>query len=271
MISVYLNGRLGNNLFQYVFCRIAAVKQNCNFYIPKNKDESISFYRFCSQKLLKPLEISCESNPHYWTGEGLFNIDCGVNDGYINSFVGDININNVTNGTLLIEFYQSDYYMLEYRDIIINDWLKFNENVKINSKELLEKYNVDEYCYIHLRGTDYKTIPQYFLPISYYTKSIDYIKSIKPDMKFLVITDDIEHSKLMFPNFDIISNSTEIDFYLLSQSKYKIIPNSSFSWWASWLSEKNEVTIAPNNWFNYNSKIDTFLPSEIKTSFFKYL
>lgn len=270
MISVYLNGRLGNNLFQYAFCRIAAIKQNCNFYIPKNREESISFYSYCSHKTFKYFEMSCESNPHYWTGENLFNIDYGFNDGNIIKSVGDINIENVTDGTLLVDFYQSDSYLLEYRNIIMNDWYKFNERIIEESKNLLNQYNIDEYCYIHLRGGDYKTIPQYFLPISYYIKAINHIIKINPKIKFLVITDDIDEGKKMFPEFDVISNTTEIDFYLISQSKYKIIPNSSFSWWASWLSKNNKITIAPNNWFNYNNG-DTFSPPGIKTSFFTYI
>jgi hypothetical protein len=270
MISVYLNGRLGNNLFQYAFCRIASIKQNCNFYIPNNRDESISFYSYCSQKTFRYFEMSCESNPHYWTGEKLFNIDYGFNDSNIIKSVEDINIENVTDGTLLVDFYQSDSYLLDYRNIIINDWYKFNESIVEESKDLLNRYNIDEYCYIHLRGGDYKTIPQYFLPISYYVKAINHITEINPKIKFLVITDDIDEGKKMFPKFDVISNTTEIDFYLISQSKYKIIPNSSFSWWASWLSKNNKITIAPNNWFNYNNG-DTFSPPGIKTSFFTYI
>jgi len=214
--------------------------------------------------------MSCESNPHYWTGEKLFNIDYGFNDSNIIKSVEDINIENVTDGTLLVDFYQSDSYLLDYRNIIINDWYKFNESIVEESKDLLNRYNIDEYCYIHLRGGDYKTIPQYFLPISYYVKAINHITEINPKIKFLVITDDIDEGKKMFPEFDVINNTTEIDFYLISQSKYKIIPNSSFSWWASWLSKNNKITIAPNNWFNYNNG-DTFSPPGIKTSFFTYI
>ncbi len=270
MISTYLNGRLGNNLFQYIFCRISAIKNKCNFYIPNTELESIQFYSYCMKKLSVYLEMPSPTNPHYWTGENLFNIDFGVNDGLIAKSVGEVNIDSVTDGTLLSGFYQSDYYMMEYRDIIIDDWFKFNEDVITKSKWLTHKYNVDDYCYIHLRGTDYKTIPQYYLPKTYYLKGIEYIKSVKPDIKFLVITDDVMESKSLFPDFDVVSNSTEIDFYLLSQSKYKIIPNSSFSWWASWLSKESKITIAPNNWFNYNNG-NTFSPQGIKTSFFTYL
>jgi hypothetical protein len=270
MISVYLNGRLGNNLFQYAFCRIASTKQDCNFYIPKNKEESISFYGDCSRKFNKHFELPNESNPHFWTGEKLFEIDFGINDGFISKCIGNVSVENVTNGTLLVDFYQSDSYLLEFRNIILNDWYKFKKSVVDDSISLLDKYNVDEYCYIHLRGRDYKTIPQYFLPIDYYIQGMKKIKEIVPNIKFLVITDDIEQSKIMFPDSEVISNTTEIDFYLLSKSKYKIIPNSSFSWWASWLSQENKMTIAPNNWFNYNSGAE-FSPNGIKTSFFNYI
>ena len=270
MISVYLNGRLGNNLFQYVFCRIASIKQNCNFYIPKSEEESILFYTLCSQKTSRYLEMPTNSNPHYWTGEKLFDIDYGFNDGNIVKCVGDINIEDVTDGDLLVDFYQSDSHLIEYRDTILNDWFKFKKPIVDESKDLLKRYNIDEYCYIHLRATDYKSIPQYFLPITYYLKSINYIRESYPNIKFLVVTDDLDEGKKMFPEFDVISNSTEIDFYLISQSKYKIISNSSFSWWASWLSQNSKITIAPNNWFNYNNG-NTFSPSGIKTSFFTYI
>ena len=215
--------------------------------------------------------MPCESNPHYWIDNGLFNIDYGINDGNITSWMGDVDINNVTDGTLLVDFYQSDSYMLDYRDIIINDWLKFNESSIINSEKIVNKFSINEYCYIHLRGTDYKTIPHYYLPIDYYLKSINYVKTIKSNIKFLVITDDIEESKIMFPDFEAINNSIDVDFYLLSQAKYRIIPNSSFSWWASWLSQNNKITIAPNRWFNYNNKNMGFSPANIKTSLFTYI
>ena len=37
--------------------------------------------------------------------------------------------------------------------------------------------------------------------------------------------------------------------YLMSNFKNFIIPNSSFAWWAAWLSEKNDkVIIVPEKW-----------------------
>jgi hypothetical protein len=272
MITTYLNGRLGNNLFQYTFCRIASKKNNCNFYIPSTKLEAIELYDFCKQKTNINLEHPCESNPHFWTGENIFNIDFGINDFSLNKIMGEVNINDVNDETLLLGFYQTESYLIEYRDIIINDWLRFNDDLINKSSELVSKYDRDEYCYIHFRGTDYKNIPQYYLPIDYYNDSINYIKSINENIKFVVITDDVLEAKKFFSDYDVISNEMEVDFYLLSKSKYSIIPNSSFSWWASWLNDNSEIIVAPNRWFNYNNYYgDGFEPSNIKTKKFYYL
>ena len=40
-----------------------------------------------------------------------------------------------------------------------------------------------------------------------------------------------------------------VEMFIMSQFKNKIIANSSFSWWASWLSDNKGLTIAPKQWF----------------------
>ena len=272
MVSVFFNGRLGNNIFQYIFCRVAAVKNNCNFYIPNGVEESNIFYKNVSKLLDIKLEDSVFGNLHYWVGNDLFDIDFGKNDGKINRLLGEVNIEDVGDGSFLNGFYQTEEYMLVYEDLIKNDWLKFKNTVKKDSTQLLNEYNVEEYCYIHFRGMDYKTIPQFYLPIDYYQNAKEFIKSIKKDIKFVIITDDVDEAKSRFSDCDVINNKMEIDFYLLSNAKYSIIPNSSFSWWASWLNTKSKIIVAPNRWFNYNKHYgDGFEPPKIKTNKFYYL
>ena len=61
-----------------------------------------------------------------------------------------------------------------------------------------------------------------------------------------------------------------VDFEILYKSKINIIPNSTFSWWASWLDNK-EMVVAPNNWWNYNKPELGFYPVDIKTEEFIYV
>ena len=162
--------------------------------------------------------------------------------------------------------------MVGYENLIINDWLRIKDNVKLITKPILEKYDINDYCYIHFRGGDYKNIEQYYLPIQYYENAIKHITSIKKGIKFIIITDDVVEATKFFPNYEIINNDMEIDFYLLTKAKYLIIPNSSFSWWACWLNVISEIIIAPNRWFNYNKNYgDGFEPPKIKTDKFYYL
>ena len=43
---------------------------------------------------------------------------------------------------------------------------------------------------------------------------------------------------------------------LMSLCKHSVIANSSFSWWAAWLSRRNGLRVAPKRWFS-NQSLDT--------------
>jgi hypothetical protein len=273
MISIYLNGRLGNQLFQYTFCRISALKNKCNFFIPSNKTESIEFYSQCNNKLFSNLFMSEETNPHYWVGDKLFDVDLGVNDNIINRIVSEKDINcmikyeQINNGDLIKGYCQFEDILIGYEDLIKNEWFKIKPNILESSLGITNTYNVNDYCIIHFRGGDYKTIDMFYLPKTYY----DYAKSKMPkNIKYLIITDDIVEAKKFFPDDKIISNTMEIDFCLLTLYKYIIISNSTFSWWGSWLNNNNPIVIAPNRWFNYKTEGD-FFPIGMKSNKFYYI
>ena len=81
MISIYLNGRLGNQLFQYVTIRFLSEKYKTNFYIPSNHRESLLFYNKVSNLFKIVLEDSTNDNPHFWIGDKIFDIDYGNCEG----------------------------------------------------------------------------------------------------------------------------------------------------------------------------------------------
>lgn len=252
MVTTELRGRLGNQMFQYSICRIIAEKNNYKFHIPSEKSDH-------GQNL-----------SHYFEG-----IDMGVTDGNINnSFVEDHTVQkfnstilNLPDFTRISGFFQSEKYFEGYEDKI-KEWFQLAPNKTVD--ELLVKYPTNEYCCIHFRGGDYMDIPEWLLPIDYYLEGIKRVSELNSDMKFLVITDSADDARKYFKDFDIITNDIVVDFSLLYHSKYSIIPNSTFSWWAAWLSDK-EMTIAPDRWLNYNRVSDGFSPVDIKSKKFIYI
>lgn len=237
MIKVALNGRIGNQLFQYVVCRTLAERKGFNFYVPEPGDEHIG--EFVSETHL---------SDH-------FDLDYGVLDGVIKQrYTEDLcgmfenKIINVDDFTLLEGYFQTDRYFKEYRNQITK-WLKLKRESQAN--EILQYFKKEEYCFIHLRGGDYKKAEHWLLSKSYYDIAIQKMRVINSNLKFIVISEDFELSSRYFDDFLCLSINFETDFELLKLAKYCIISNSTFAWWASWLSEE-QITIAPKNWLNYN-------------------
>lgn len=100
---------------------------------------------------------------------------------------------------------------------------------------------------IHVRRTDYINNPFYvdLTETSYYEKAM----SLFPDEDFLVFSDDIEWCKRqsIFEGCEFSENKSAVeDLNLLASCKGIIMANSSFSWWAAYLSKAK--VIAPKEW-----------------------
>tara|TARA_R110002074_G_scaffold149698_1_gene302405 strand:- start:15226 stop:15531 length:306 start_codon:yes stop_codon:yes gene_type:complete len=85
--------------------------------------------------------------------------------------------------------------------------------------------------------------------MDYYEEAL----SLLPDRPVKIFSDDPEWCSKNFKGgrFEISKKDFLEDFELLSKCSYHIIANSSFSWWAAWLSDSKKV-IAPAIWFGPN-------------------
>ena len=98
---------------------------------------------------------------------------------------------------------------------------------------------------IHCRNYGENVVGIQPLTKDYYMKALTKM----PDKKVVVITDNINKAKKTIgENFEYVSNTPIIDFYLLTRADYLIMGNSTFSWWGAWLS--GAKTIAPLNWYS---------------------
>lgn len=114
-----------------------------------------------------------------------------------------------------------------------------------------DEYPKNDYCAIHVRLGDYDDNYHPRLKMDYYTKAM----SMFPyGTKFLVFSDEPWMAAEMFVDVKylevIVQQDTMTDFKLMKSCKHFIIGNSTYSWWAAWLSNQpGKKVIAPANWF----------------------
>lgn len=125
-------------------------------------------------------------------------------------------------------------------------------------QDILDKTPIEgNCCAIHIRRGDYLKIQDYHrvLPIEYYR---DAVKAINAD-SYIVLCEDAEYVKEFIANLGIesiarhqASGNDLLDWFIARQHTHHIIANSSYSWWWSYLSDKEgKRVIAPNKtlWF----------------------
>jgi len=152
--------------------------------------------------------------------------------------------------------YQSEDYFYDRR-IDMFEWYKIKDEYesKFNSMLIDFGYTLDEnLCVINFRGGEYKNVANLILRKEYWLGAINHMLNINPNIKFLLITDDIECAKKYMP-FEIPTLHEEIgfDFYVINKAKYVILSNSSFGLWAAWLNRNANLTIAPKYWAKHNT------------------
>ena len=110
----------------------------------------------------------------------------------------------------------------------------------------------EDCCVISHRGGEYKGVSELYLPQEYWDLAIKMMLEINQDMKFRVVTDDVEEADRMFPDFPV-THEMENDWCSILSAKYLILSNSSFAILPAYMNEHVEKIIAPKYWARYNT------------------
>jgi len=152
---------------------------------------------------------------------------------------------NIEDNTKIDGCMQDEQYIL-HRKNEIKEWLKV--------KEAYEFYDFsnDDICIINFRGTGYVSEKELFLAKTYWENAINNMRKINPNLKFVVITEDVKNAKKFFPDFDVFHFGIAKDYVVLKNAHYLILSNSSFAWFPAWLNEDLKFCIAPKYWGRHN-------------------
>jgi len=107
--------------------------------------------------------------------------------------------------------------------------------------------------------------------VEYFNKAIKIMIQKLKNPTFFIFSDDVEWAKenLDFCGFPVFSedgkDSLTEKLKLMSTCKHFIISNSTFSWWAQYLSQNNnKIVISPSKWYKINMPSDLIEENWIK-------
>jgi hypothetical protein len=152
------------------------------------------------------------------------------------------------------------YSIAKYSRNKILNLVKQEKVTKIKKKyrNLFCNIDLENAVAIHVRGDDYIGNDEFnIIHSQYYKQAISRMKEFIGDPSFYFFFDDYNRFKQLFPVIEhkhfLVSINTKSfldDFVLMMGFKNFIIPNSTFSWWAAFLSnEDNKRIIRPSRFF----------------------
>lgn len=166
-----------------------------------------------------------------------------------------ISVRNAIGGLGNLLFKEAYIYAQMREGRIPDLYVQDEEYFKKYKEEIKQRFGQDIGCEnvvaIHVRRGDYVNNPFYvdLFEDGYYKRAMDFLAF--PKEMYLVFSDDIEWCKNqeLFNGCRFSEGKTEIeDLNLMASCTRHIIANSSFSWWAAYLSPHKGIVIAPALW-----------------------
>jgi len=154
-------------------------------------------------------------------------------------------------------YFQSEKYFSHIKDEVLEKFVFHKDTIKASIKRRNTLLDENENLVaLHVRRGDYPDLKDYHynLTTEYYRRAIEYLTKKLESPKFVVLSDDLQWCRENLSDLPVIiennSHTAQDDMCLMSQSDGHIIANSSFSWWGSYLADKDKsTTVAPKRWF----------------------
>lgn len=219
MIKINLPGRLGNNLTTYAFARIVA--EESRLKMDHNSGEFESHRNFPNA-----IFVNGEVRDNCVILSGESNDDNLLNEA--------LSITEDGKGLYLHGYFQNFRFYMPYREKL-KKWLSTDiPNHKVNDRDWI----------LHIRREDYLAAKSQ-LGLDYYDSILHENRS--RDDKVTIVGKDlepwvIEHFKSKYGAFHYSKSSIE-EFCMIRSHSNIICSNSTYSWWASFLSDAMKIYV----------------------------
>lgn len=169
--------------------------------------------------------------------------------------------NKITKPVFIDGYWQSEKYFTDIKELLFNEMV-LKDSMPPECFGYRDSIAQTDAICVHIRRGDYinkaANAKLYHLcSTEYYNSALERIKHNLSKPHCFVFSDD-KHWVKSNIKFDCATtiveldntDSTHFEFSLMTSCKHFIIANSSFSWWAAWLSKNHSKQIvAPKYWF----------------------
>ena len=242
---------LGNQLFCYITTRCIAMDNNLPFSILGSETVANNIHSKCGMYFMDldygiPSEkkdyqaVYNEKEDRIFIGNSRHDLTHGC---YVTGV--DEALLHPADNTLLYGNMQAEAYYIKHKEEICR-WLKVKDEY-----DCME-YSKDNLCILHLRCSDYLDCPELYLRKRYWKNGIRIMKKIRPDMEFMIITNDVKEAGKILPGIPAYNFDLAKDYSIIKNAKYLLLSNSSFAYFPAFTSSTVKYILAPKYWARHN-------------------
>lgn len=247
----YLQGGMGNQMFQYAMARAEAIRLGAELKLNINSFDKDSMRRYSLGLWKGVMAPEVSETAEIVQEQGLpYNPEV---------------LQKVTKDSMLVGYWQCEKYFHLIRYLLLDEFVP-KQPLTIRGQETLKHIlrARERSVFLTIRRTDYtKTDFHGVLPLDYYRKALAIVAKFIDPIVF-VFSDEPEwcEQNLRFPyttfiagNYDRTTKEhlgrEDEELWLMRHCHHAIMANSSYSWWGAWLGADRSggLVIAPNQWF----------------------
>ncbi len=267
----FAEGRLGNQIFQYVFLKTIQkdnekiivsgfedLKEVFEIKDMVNLNKKNRWMRFFIFRLSLPILT-------YLSDKEIISSIAINHEKVFDKYRRESNISDINKGLISkivfvkLGFFQSERF---FKKEIANKLIIKDIYLTKASQVLSNISNNNHKIFIHIRRGDYKDYTIYgkstLLPLSYYKQLIEWFLINRKNCFFIFLSDEPEFIEKEFEYIEKKLISTEnyfgVDLSIMTLCDSAILSPSSFGWWGSYLMKKRDIVFAPKYWLGFNSK-----------------
>lgn len=284
MIITRLSGGMGNQMFQYALGRVLSLKHGVPLLLDTellhDRTPRAAWLHFVFREYdlhifnIEATVARRKDIPRrhrlYLRGRPRLALDARLKrfwpyPGLERAFAFDPNVLELGPDAYLDGFWQSPKYFEGYEETIRKDFTLKNGLSERGALLQREIASVNAVC-VNVRRADFVVNPFHgLMGTEYFDEAVAHLKRTTNAEKIYVFSDDVAwcEQNLRFPlptvfvGHEFKGEKFGEYLALMSACRHFVIPNSSFGFWAAWLSPHQEKTvIAPKQWFN-DTTIDT--------------